>query len=94
MASSGVTGRVSSEPPDTRHELLEPELGVVEEPIATSDEGGAALVERERPLERLTAGLELGDGPLELGEGVVEGEILDPGFGRVSHGAPRLRRAS
>ena len=45
------------------------------------EEGRAALVQREGPLERLAAGLELGDRPLELGEGVVEREVGDRGGG-------------
>jgi hypothetical protein len=35
-------------------------------------QGGAAFVQGERALERLAPGLELGDRPLKLGEGVVE----------------------
>ena len=55
-------------------------------------EGHAALVQGDRALERLAAGLELGDGALELGEGVVERRARSIGVvGRVRRlGAPSL----
>ena len=60
-----------------RHQLLDAQLGVADEPLAASLERDAALVQGEGRLERLAAGLELGDDPLQLGEGIVEGERLD-----------------
>ena len=57
-----------------RDELLHAQFRVAEELLAARLEGDAAFVQRDRVLERLTAGLERRDRPLELGEGVVEAQ--------------------
>ena len=49
-------------------ELLDPELGLGQQPLAALLERDAALVQGDRPLQGLAARLELGDRPLELGE--------------------------
>src|SRR5512136_42472 len=43
----------------------DPELGLRQELLAAAFEGDAALVELDRPLQRLASGLELGDRLLE-----------------------------
>ena len=74
--------------PCSRHQLLDAELGVAEQPLAARLEGDAAFVQRDRDLERLAAGLELGDRPLELRERVVEGQGVDRRVSRRRHRAP------
>ena len=65
-------------------ELLHPQLCVREERGASLVKDDATLVERDRPFQRLAAGLELRDGPLELGQRLVEGEGRGVGGGRRS----------
>jgi hypothetical protein len=71
------------------HELLDLELGIGQERGASLVERDAPFVEGDRAFERLAAGLELGDGLLELDQGVVEGQVGDGGLdalGLVGHG--------
>src|SRR3990172_11796929 len=71
------------------HELLDLQLGAGEQRSTTFMEGDAPLVQGDRALEGQTARLELGNGLLELREGVVEGQVLDLGLSRLRHLAPR-----
>ena len=74
--------------PGSRDQLLDSELGVAEQPLAACLEGDAAFIQRDRDLERLTAGLELGDRALELRERLVEGQGVDRRVSRRRHRAP------
>lgn len=56
------------------HEAANPQLGVAQKPVEVGVESDSSLVEDERLLERLAAGLEGGHGPLELVERRVEGQ--------------------
>ena len=60
-------------------QLLDAELRLGEQALASSLEGDGPLVQGDRRLERLAARLERRDDPLELGEGLVVGERLDVG---------------
>src|SRR6266545_2103045 len=56
---------------------LDAELGLGQEPGATLVKRNASLVQGDRCLQWLAAGLERGDGSLQLRQGVVEGELFD-----------------
>src|SRR4051812_40158956 len=62
-------------------QLADPQVRICQEPVAVLEQRRAPLVEGEGTLERLAAGLELRDGPLELGEGLVEAQLVDCGIG-------------
>ena len=84
-ASSAVArSRASRPPPGRVSELLDPELRVVEEPLAVPLEGDRAFGPGDRLLECEPAGLELLDRLPEFGEGGVERKRGDLGVDRVS----------
>src|SRR6478609_197017 len=68
-------------------QLLDAELRLGEQALAATLERHGTLVESDRRLEGLAAGLERRDDSLELGERLVVGEGVDiGGAGRVGHG--------
>src|SRR5215211_1505721 len=58
-------------------ELLDSKLGIPKKSLAPGLEGDATLVEPDGDLQRLATGLQLGDGPLQLGERIVKCQGID-----------------
>ena len=66
-------------------DLLHPRLGLAQQFLAAALQRLAALVDRDRLLERHGAALELLHDLLEFGERLLEAELLDVGIGIVGH---------